>query len=82
MLTHTQGSRTRFCWCEFVGAEFRALVRAVAEGLFLRSAASAEGIELVLLQLDGDRRIACDVRFQCHEDVLGDLDGFYQSMLR
>lgn len=65
-----------------MGAEFRSLVRAVAEGLLLRSAAGAEGIEFVLLQFDGDRRIARDVRFQCHGDVLEDLDGFYQSMLR
>lgn len=82
VLAHAERRRSAFARRKFVGAEFGALVRAVAEGLLLRSAAGAEGVEPVFLELDGSRRIACDVGFQCHGDVLGDLAGLYQSMLR
>lgn len=80
MFAHAERRRTAFRRGEFVGAEFGAFVRAVAEGLFLGFAASAEGIEFVLLKLDCNRRIACDFGFQCHGSVLGDLNGFYQSI--
>ena len=66
MLAQAERGRAAVLRCEFVRAEFRALVGAVAKGLVLRPAAGAEEIGLVFFKVDNGRGGAGDLRFFRH----------------